>query len=675
MPERGESMPTISSTLKMFDGMTGPLKSIMNSMNLVIRTFETMQDVTERNANVGKALAVAKKQIASAEAEIHKQIELSNKAQQKFNRSIQQGHANMQGMLGSAKNLLATYLSFRGARALMGTSDEYVNTLARLDIVNDGLQTTAELQEKIFAAADRARGSYSDMAGVIGRLGILAKHAFQSNDELIAFAELMQKSFRVGGTSTMEQQAGMYQLSQAMAAGRLQGDEFRSIMENASMLAQAIARFTGKSVGELKEMSAEGTITADIIKGAMFAAADEINQKFASMPRTFGDVANQIKNAALKHFGPAIQRISQMLNDPNTAKGIEGIGRAFAAAAVGAVWLLNAVGRVSSFIYTNWPMIEPIVWGIVAAFGAWLIMTRAQAVAKGILAARTAIMTGAIIAQTAATQGLTAAWRMLNAAQKANVFLLLISAITALVLWLVHLWKTNDKFAAALMRTWNGILNFFDYIPGYFWMFVEWLLEPFVAWAEKVGKIYDTVINGIIKGINKVLELVNKVTGSSYELEATFSMENVMKGIQDFAEGKKTAAFENAARRAAEREQKVVDFLEARAAKRAQKEAERAVQTAAGFDFSKWQTKPNIGKVDEVGKIRDTVDISSEDLKMMRELAEMKSIQNFVSLRPSVRVQTGPISKEVDIDTVIARIEEKVNEQIASSAKGVFRLD
>jgi len=667
-------MPTISSTLKMMDAMSGPLKSIMTSMNLVIRTFEQMQNVTERNTNVGRMLAAAKKEIASAEAEIRRQIDQADQAQKRFNQSIKQGEKGARGLLNSIKGIAATYLSLRGARAVANISDEYVNTLARLDLINDGLQTTAQLQEKIFAAADRARGSYSDMAGVIGRLGILAKHAFQSNDELIAFAELMQKSFRVGGASTAEQQAGMYQLAQAMAAGRLQGDEFRSIMENAPMLAQAIARFTGKSVGELKEMSAKGTITADIIKGAMFAAADEINQKFASMPRTFGDIMNTMKNRTIQAFGPAIQRISQMLNDPKMAAGIEGAGKAIAAAAVAAVWLLNVVGTITNFITTNWPTIGPIIWGIATVMGIWALRALAVAAAQGIVTLALGKGTIAIFAQTLATKGLAAAWHALNTAQKANIFIFLISLIVGLIVWLVKLWQTNDQFAAALMRAWNTILNFFDKIPGYFWQFVEWLMGPFEWWAKSVGKIYDVVINGIIKGINKVLELVNKITGSSYEIAAEFSFENVAKNLKEYAQIQKTEAFARAAQKAAEREQKVVDFLEARAAKRAQKEAEKVAQTAAGFDFSKWQTKPNIGKVDEVGKIRDTVDISSEDLKMMRELAEMKSIQNFVTLRPSVRVQTGPISKDVDIDTVIARIEEALNEQIASSAKGVFRL-
>jgi len=207
--------------------MTGPLKSIVTSMDLVIRTFEHMQTVTERNTNVDRMLTAAKKQIASAEAEIRRQIEQADQAQKQFNQSMKQGEKGAHGLLASIKGIAATYLSLQGGQAIVRVSDEYVNTLARLDLINDKLQTTAQLQEKIFAAANRARGSYSDMAGVIGRMGVLAGKVFSSNDELIAFTELMQKAFRVGGASTIEQQSAMYQLSQAMAAGRLQGDEFR----------------------------------------------------------------------------------------------------------------------------------------------------------------------------------------------------------------------------------------------------------------------------------------------------------------------------------------------------------------------------------------------------------------------------------------------------------------
>jgi len=670
-------MPTISSTIKMLDGMTGPIKTIMSSMNLMIRTFEQMQDVTERNQSVSRMLTAAKKQISSAEAEIKRQIEHSEKAQQQFNRAVNQGKSNTDGLLRSVKNVAAAYLSFQSVKAIANITDEYVNTYARLDMINDGLQTTAELQAKIFAAADRARSSYTDMASAIGRMGLLASDAFSSTDELIAFTELVQKSFRISGASTMEQQAALYQLSQAMAAGRLQGDEFRSIMENAPMLAEAIARFTGKTKGELKDMSAKGQITADIIIGAVFMMAEKINKKFSEMPKTFGDVMKDISRYALQEFGPALQYINNMLNDPKMERSMQGVGKAISAAAVAAVWLLDVVGKTANFISTNWSMIEPIVWGIVGAFGAWLMVTRAQAIAKGLLAVKTAVMTAAMIGQITATQGLAAAWRMLNAVQKANIFIFLISAITTLVLWIVNLWKTNDQFAAGLMRAWNSILNFFDRVPIFFQRVGNGITIAF-QWAKVESlKLMETLVNGVIDSINWLIEKLNAlpfiemdtIERVNYSAKAAAEAE----AIRQAGEEKVKQMELDAAIKAAEREQKVLDFLENRAAKRAQKEAEQAAkQGYGGDDYSQWQTKPNIGKVDEVGKIRDTVDISSEDLKMMRELAEMKSIQNFVSLRPSVRVQTGPISKDVDFDTVMAKIETVLTEQIASSAKGVY---
>ena len=146
-----------------------------------------------------------------------------------------------------------------------------------------------QLQDMIFQSAQRSRGDFLDQSQTVSKLGILAPNAFKDSKEIVNFSELMSKSFKIGGASQQEQSAGMYQLTQAMASGRLQGDEFRSIMENAPMLAQAISKYMGVSVGTLREMSSEGKITADVIKNAMFYAAADINEKFDAIPKTFGD--------------------------------------------------------------------------------------------------------------------------------------------------------------------------------------------------------------------------------------------------------------------------------------------------------------------------------------------------------------------------------------------------
>ncbi|GKU79854.1 tape measure protein [Paenibacillus sp. L3-i20] len=687
---------TLNRVIKRMESLLGTaerLNKVMSSSKgnslIPAKTISDQNQVVSKNQQIIHLTQVINNNYNQINNTIHNNNQTLNQTnntlsqvaskQNQINSGLRRGKKESFDMLSNFQGMVAAYLTFQGAQGIATASDSYVNSLARIDMINDGLQTTAELQNKIFAAADRSRGSYTDMAGVIGKMGVLAKDAFKSNDELVAFSELMQKSFRVSGASTMEQQSGMYQLSQAMASGKLQGDEFRSIMENAPMLAQAIAKFTGKSMGDLKKMSAEGTITADIIKGAMFSAADDINAKLDSMPKTFGDISNQIRNTALKSMGPAILKISEMLNDPATQQNLSNLGNVFGAVAVAAVWLLNAVAQTYGFFADNWPTISPIIWGVATALGAMAIGTKAVAIATAIATAATKAGTIAFALKTAATLGLAAGWRTLNTAMKANIFVLIISVIIGLITWIVKLWKTNDKFAEGLMRVWNSILNFFDRIPAYFWQLAEWLMTPFEWWADSIGKIYDTVINGIIKGMNTVLKLVNKVSGKSYEISAEFSFDKITAGMNDIVALKKTEAYANAAEKAAEREAKLQESMKARAADEALKNTEKEVANEEPFDFSGAADAIDIGNVDkvgELGKINDTVDISSEDLKLMREIAEMNNIQNFISLSPKMSFGDTYIRQDGrSIDEIVSNITNKLTEEIASSAKGVFRIE
>lgn len=645
-------MATVSSTLKMFDAISGPLKGITQSLNMTISAMQSMQNAANSNVKIDRTLIVAKQQLAKAETEIRRQIENTTKEQERFNRSVNKSTKEANGLLQTLKGVVATYLTFNAAQGIARISDEYVNTQARINLVNDGLQTTAELQQKIFAAANRSLGNYTDMAAVIGRMGILASEAFKNNDELVAFTELMQKSFRVGGSSTMEQQAGMYQLSQAMAAGKLQGDEFRSIMENAPMLANAIAKFTGKSKGDLKTMSADGTITADIIKGAMFAAADDINKKFAQMPKTFGTIMTLIKNSAYQNFGPAISKMSEMLNNEKVQQNIASLGKLFGDAAVAAIGLLNAIGYVYNFVSTNWSTIEPILWGIVAAIGAWKIA-----------------QIGLNIALTANPIGVTI---MLISA--------LIGVIVYLVKWFMNAWETNDQFAAGLMRAWNSVLGFFDQVPIFFMKVGYGIINAFETARSTSLQLMQDLVNGLITHVNALIHHLNKIPGVSIEainkVEFAVSAAAEAEAIRQ-AGDKAIAAMEmNAVKKATDREQKVLKMLDDRAAKRAAAATDKENAAEKGIDFGKFAIGlDSIDKVGEVGKIKNKVDISSEDLKTMRELAEMKNIQNFVTLQPTVQV-TGDnhYSTGYDIDTVIARIERELEEGLASSARAVWNV-
>lgn len=231
-------------------------------------------------------------------------------------------------------------------------SDKYALIKARINMINDGTQSTAEIMDKVYAAAERTRGSYLDMAGAVGRLGILAKDAFSSNDETIAFVEQMNKQFKIGGASIQEQTSAMYQLTQAMAAGKLQGDEFRSIMENAPLLAQAISQEMGLPMGQLKEMSSQGLITAEVIKNAMFNSADETNAKFAELPMTFAEVGNAIQNQAIQAFQPVLESLTQMTANSGFKEALDNIGVVFQGLAAVARVAISGVSGAFSWVTT-----------------------------------------------------------------------------------------------------------------------------------------------------------------------------------------------------------------------------------------------------------------------------------------------------------------------------------
>lgn len=676
-------MPTVSSTLKMFDAMSSPLKNITNALNIMVSTMQKMQEATNKDVNVDKMLIAAKGQIASAEAQIQQAIDKANESQQRFNRSVQEGETqirqaidkanesqqrfnrSVKGAKSETRQLLSTieriataYLSFQGIQRTIGAADTFVSTQARLNLIVDEGQTVDQLQNNIFAAAERARGDFVAMASSASKLGLLAGDAFSNTDEIVAFTETMQKAFKVSGASIMEQQAGMYQLTQAMAAGRLQGDEFRSIMENAPMLADAIAKFTGKSKGELKEMSSEGLITADIIKAALFMAADDINKKFESLPKTFGDVWQQIKNNAFRAFEPVFQRLNEWLNSTQGAAMIQSMNYALQYTAIAADALVSSLMWMGSVIQSNWGIIEPILVAIGSAFALWALTQ------IPLLISKLWLMVQPILAQAAA-------WAM------ANLPLLLIGALIGLIIGLlIKMGVITDKvvgfisgiFSALFALIYNIIADIWNGFAG----FAEFFANVFNHPVYSAKKLFADFVISTLNIIKKVAEAIDWVFGSNLAGGITKLQDKMMDWVGEMPEG-----------------YKVLDRMEKKSIGDSFKNGyEKGVNFVNGISdalngfnmgaigdlFSGNFDIANINKVNEVGKIRDTVDISSEDLKTMRELAEMKSIQNFVTLTPTVSVQTGPIQNGYDVDTIVARIETVLTEQIASSAKGVYNV-
>lgn len=386
--------------------------------------------------------------------------------------------ASLKGAQSALLGIAGAYLTTAGLASGFGNftqaADSYSNINARLANVNDGLQTQAQLQDKIFKASQRSRSSYDEMASSVAKLNLLAKGAFSSNDEAIKFTELMTKSFAVSGAGQQEMESGMYQLTQAMAAGKLQGDEFRSIMENAPLLAQAISNTAGVSMGALKEMSSEGTITADLIKRSLFNAADEIEEKFGNMPMTFSQAVTVFKSSAKRVFEPLFNQFIGFVNS-KTFETLE--NKALSFVKLSANGLSKVFSAVKS-LYGVWQTVGPVVTKVAKVIGTFALVAGSMLAVVGIVK-----LIGVALAFVASPIGLIAA------------------GITGLIFGFKALYDNSESFRGAIDKVITVVKDLWSVFEkgG-----VEGLIS--VLFPPDVAK----KINGVIDGIkSKVSDLMN----------------------------------------------------------------------------------------------------------------------------------------------------------------------
>lgn len=443
------------------------------------------------------------------------------------------------------------------AVAAAQTADQLTSIRSRINLINDGSQTTAEIMEKIYSAATRSRGSYIDMADSVAKLNMLAKDAFSSNDEAIYFVEQLNKQFKISGAGIQEASAAMYQLTQAMASGKLQGDEFRSIMENAPLLAQSIAREMGMSVGQLKEMSSQGLITADIIKSALFNAAEETDARFGEIPMTFAEVGQSVQNQLIQAFQPVLEQLSTLPQSGEFQAFIEGVGiaiRGLAAAAQGSIGLISAafaglriaistisqtVRSFGSLFISTMPKISAAVLAVVVAFASYraaialcsaqtaaltvkvvayrvaelasaaatkihaaamVVLRAAMAGTATVSAALTALMVGlrgAYIAVRSGALAAAVAQRVLNAVMKANPVGLLVSVVLTLVTVFATAAAASNGFGATLSSVFSTIVHTAVWGVNKIIEALNWLIAKLNSVGDKVAKFFGGTFTAI----------------------------------------------------------------------------------------------------------------------------------------------------------------------------------
>ena len=412
-------------------------------------------------------------------------------------------------------------------------SDQMAQIRSRINLINDGSQTTAEIMDKIYAASQRSRDGYLEMADSVSKLNMLAKDAFSSNDEAIFFVEQLNKQFKISGASVEEATSAMYQLTQAMASGKLQGDEFRSIMENAPMLAQSIAQEMGMSVGQLKELSSQGLITADIIKNALYGSAEETNQKFAEIPMTFADIGQSIQNQFIQAFTPVLEQLASITSSSDFMAAFEGVGiaiRGVAAVAQVSIGLISAafnsmkvvvstVGNIiksfATLVVTSMPVVAAAIVGVTAAFIAQRAIVAAHSTILATLTVKTLAYRTAAIVTTAATKAWAAAKTALGVAILVTTGLMVgLSASASILRGLYAALRTGTLLASAAQAVFNAVLMA-NPIP-----IVVGLLATLAAafglstaaaggFSETMSAVWSSVVHTAVWGVNKIIEALN----------------------------------------------------------------------------------------------------------------------------------------------------------------------
>lgn len=675
-------MATIRSQMVLNDQVTGVLKNITRALDITLHSFEQMQDASanavdvrllnQARAGLGEVnLAVREmeenyRRAAQQEQQVTRNIRQSTQAEQQLNASIRGGNDALDDMVGKAKNLAATIGASVGLKKLIELSDQMTSTTARLNFIVDDGGSVDELEAKIMASAQRSRAAYLDTASAIASMGANAGAAFTSNDELIAFMEQVNKQFVIGGASAQGQAAAMLQLTQAMAAGALRGEELNSILENAPGIARAIEQYMGIAEGSIKSYAEKGAVSATVVKNALLSIADETNAKFNGMAMTWGQVWTQMGNIALKVTQPLLTAINWLANNLSVIGPILlGLGTAFLVFQVAAHWTqIAAVATAAYHAVVNLLSIGfGVLTGNTAAASAavftfnsallaspitWIIML--IAVVIGLLYGVVAIInkvTGSSISATGLICGAIA----VAGAFIGNTVIGLLNAL------IQYIWAI---FVAPFLGIVEWILNVCNGGFNSFGDAVANLIGQIIGWFLNLGKVVTTIIDAIF-GTNWTAgleSLQSSVTAWGKNENAITLDKNAPTIDYRFEYGDAWAAGN--------------DFGKGIDAKIGGMFNTGGLGDSSGFDLG--DIAAYTGETaDNTGKTADALAVTEEQLEYLRDIAERDAINRFTTAEVKIDMtgMTNRIDGSADLDGVISQLTEGFTEALVTAAEGV----
>lgn len=648
--------------------------------------------------------------------------------QGRFNQEIQEGVSGAEGLMGTIKRVVGAYVGIQSVGKILNMSDELTQTTSRLDLMNNSFNEingtaneTSELVNMVYAAAQDARGSLDSMASVVARFGNNARDAFGNSEEVVAFADLVQKQMTIAGASTQEAANAELQLSQALGSGVLRGDELNSIFEQAPNLIQNIADYLDVPIGKIRDMAADGEITGDIVKAAIFSAADDINAKFDEMPMTWGQIWQSMQNTAVMAFQPVLQRLNGMANS-NAFQGF--VDEAIEAMATTANIVLNIfdlMSQAGSFVADNWSVISPIVYGVIAAlavYGAYLAITKGlelasaaagvvHAVAMSAKIGITAALTGSTMAATAAQMGYNGALYACPIVWIIILIIALIAIFYAAVAVVNHFARTTTSatglicgaFATALAFIGNlfiGAVNTIIGIGVTLWNLIANFVNAFALIFNNpiagIEALFLSLFNFIVEVIESAARMLDAVFGSS--------LADAVAGFQNKVQAKVDAVIsENGGSEIL----KTVDMSDYQFNRFDYGDAwnsgynfgEKIDDKISNFSLSDIFGKTDIPNpddyisgfsdaiansgaggnldsiADDTSAIKDSVDITDEDLKYLRDIAEQEAINRFTTAEIKLDMtNNNNVSSNADLDGIVDGMTTKVLEALEIVREG-----
>lgn len=704
------------------DGISGVLRKINTALNTTLNAFEQVQRASGRAVDTAQIQA-ARAALVEANREVDDMAEGYRRAAQQeevLNKGLRNGTSAADGLLGKVKGIVATLAAGAGAKALLGLSDKLTSTTARLSFLVDDGGSVDELEQKIMASAQRSRAAYLDTASAIASMGANAGRAFESNDELIAFMEQVNKQFVIGGATAEGQSAAMLQLTQAMAAGALRGEELNSILENAPGIARAIESYMGVAEGSIKSYAEEGLITADVVKNALLSVADETNAKFESMPMTWAQICTKMQNTALAAFEPVLTRLNQVANSAQFNTVIDGAINGLAMLASVATGVLDLLINGASFVVDNWSWISPIVYGLVAAFIAYnavaLItngINAAMALAEGVKAAALMMSTGATFAQTAAQYGLNAALLACPITWIVVLVIALVAAIYAACSAIAKFTGIANSGFGVICGGINVVVQFFVNLGLTIANIALGIWNALGACAQNIGIAFGNVISGVqawfynllstaLTVVAGICEALNKLpfvdfdysgitnAASDYAAKAAEASGNIQDFVSigdAFNEGMSTFdtwqdgwvgdAFNAGANwgdGVASGISDAVGGLFDMDLGAATDYGASGLGTSGYGDFAMDDLLGNTGQTAaNTGAAADALSTSTEELEYLRDIAERDAINRFTTAEVKIDMtgMQNRIEGGADLDGVISTLTDGFTEALLTAAEGV----